>query len=364
MLIKYIKSLFAPKIPVIKNNTFLLWEPCSKSHSEVLPGYAKYLLDLGYHVSVLCVPERIKEGLFSRFNNRNLSINYLSKKQIRQYFLNNDLADIKGVLVTTVGKLCDSVHYEDIYKSFSNDADRSKLFFVEHEVSNSINAGTWREDFITLRKINYKNAGSVVVNPHYFGDVRITPKNKDITNFVTIGAIRNKRKDNNMIVDSAYALIKKGFKNFKITVIGKGHIKDLPKELHPYFHIKGRLSFDKMYKEIENADFVLTAYDENNPSHIRYNTSGTSGSFQLVYGFLKPCIITEAFAKINGFNNENAILYKNKDNYTDAFERAINLSTIEYASMQQNLKIYVDTLYNESLLNLKNLINKTAGEEQ
>ena len=77
MLIKYIKSLFAPKIPVIKNNTFLLWEPCSKSHSEVLPGYAKYLLDLGYHVSVLCVPERIKEGLFSRFNNRNLSINYL-----------------------------------------------------------------------------------------------------------------------------------------------------------------------------------------------------------------------------------------------------------------------------------------------
>ena len=54
-------------IPVIKDNTFFVWEPCSQSHSEVVPGYVKYLLDLGYHVSVLVNPDRYKEGLFSRF---------------------------------------------------------------------------------------------------------------------------------------------------------------------------------------------------------------------------------------------------------------------------------------------------------
>lgn len=358
MLIEYIKSLFAPKMPVIRDNTFLLWEPCSKSHSEVLPGYAKYLLDLGYHVSVLCVPERIKEGLFSKFKDDNLSINKLSKKQLKNFFLNDDLSSVKGVLVTTVGKLCDSVHYDEIYKTFNKNVNKSKLFFVEHEVSNSIDAGTWCEKLITLREINYKNSSSIVVNPHYFGNAKITPKNQDITNFITVGAIRDKRKNNSLIIDAAINLYNKGYRNFKITVIGKGHLKDLPENLRPYFDIKGHLPFDKMYHELEKADFVLTAYNEDNPKHIRYNTSGTSGSFQLVYGFLKPCIITKGFAAINGFNDDNAILYSGETNYTYALEKAVNLDVSEYEVMQHNLKKYVDNLYNISLANLKSLIEQ------
>ena len=56
--------------PVIKTdeNTFVVWEPCSQSHSEVVPGYAKYLLDLGYSVSIVVKPEHYHSGLFSRFS--------------------------------------------------------------------------------------------------------------------------------------------------------------------------------------------------------------------------------------------------------------------------------------------------------
>ena len=67
---KCIRKITGYKKPIIKDNTFLVWEACSKSHSEVVPGFAKYLLDLGYHVSVLLNPERYDEGLFSRFNER------------------------------------------------------------------------------------------------------------------------------------------------------------------------------------------------------------------------------------------------------------------------------------------------------
>lgn len=353
----YIKPLFEYKKPVIKNNTFIVWEPCSKSHSEVVPGYAKYLLDLGYHVSVLVNPQKYKEGLFARFKDKNLTLNKMSRKQIKEFFKKDSLENVEGVLVTTVGKLCDSIHYDESYATFNKNADRNKIFFVEHESKHSVDAGTWRENLITLRQLDYKNAKSVVVNPHYFGDVKITGKNTDITNFVTVGAIQAKKKNNNLIIDSVQALHDKGYRNFKVTVIGKGSLKHLPKDIQKYFDIKGRLPFDKMYDELEKADFMLTSYNEKDPMHIRYNTTGTSGNFQLVYGFTKPCIIIESFAPINGFDNSNSILYKKDSDYTQALEKCINMTKEDYATMQNNLKLYADKLYTESLNNLRGLIN-------
>ena len=64
LFFKYLMPIFDCKKPIIKDNTFIVWEPCSKSHSEVVPGYVKYLLDLGYHVSVIVNSNRLKEGLF------------------------------------------------------------------------------------------------------------------------------------------------------------------------------------------------------------------------------------------------------------------------------------------------------------
>ena len=215
-------------------------------------------------------------------------------QKLKKEYENNrrGLSDVKGLLVTTIGKLCDSVHYDDAYNSFNKDVDRKKIYFVEHEAKGSIDNGTWKEDLITLRKLNYKNANSVVINPHYFGEgVKVTDKNEDVTNFITIGALRAKRKNSGMLVEAAEKLHNKGITNFRITVVGKGKLKDLPKHLRKYFDIKGRLQYGKMYSEIEKSDYLLTAYDSQNPAHQRYVTTGTSGNFQLVFGFLKPCVI-------------------------------------------------------------------------
>ena len=67
------------KKPVIKENTFLVWEPCGHNHAEVVPGFVKYLLDMGYHVSVLVSPSAYKENLFARFNgDENISYNKMT----------------------------------------------------------------------------------------------------------------------------------------------------------------------------------------------------------------------------------------------------------------------------------------------
>ncbi len=349
------------KAPVIKDNTFVVWEPCSKSHSEVVPGYCKYLLDLGYHVSVLVTPDRYKEGLFSRFEEKNISYNKLTQREIKEYFKHNNIDRVKGVMVTTVGKICDCIHYNQAYSAFYPETDRKKLFFVEHEASFAVDKKSWQENLITLRKLNYKGAKSVVINPHYFGKIDITPKNRDITNFITIGAIRPNKKNSQMIVDAVQKIYDQGYKNFKVTVVGKGSIKHIPREIRQYFDVKGRLSFKRMYEEIEKADFMLTSYNEDDPEHIRYNTSGTSGNFQLMYGFLKPCIITEGFASINGLNKHNAILYKGDENYSNALIEGINMSAEDYTKMQGKLEEYEQKLYKESLENLKKLINNNQG---
>ena len=126
-MLDFVKKMLPVKKPIIKDNTFLIWEPCGKSHAEVVPGFAKYLCDLGYHVSVIVSKNAYKENLFSRIGeNLNISYNKMSKYQARAYFKQADLSDVKGLLVTTVDKLCKAPHFDRVYENFDKNVDKSK----------------------------------------------------------------------------------------------------------------------------------------------------------------------------------------------------------------------------------------------
>jgi len=348
--------------PVIKadENTFVVWEPCSRSHSEVVPGYAKYLLDLGYSVSIVVKPEHYRSGLFSRFSSDKLFFNVLSRREAKRYFKHADLSKLQGVMVTTAGKLCDRINFDAAYTHFNKTLDRKKLFLVEHDAKFAVDAGTWDENIITLRKLNYHGARSTMVNPHYFGKVQLTGKNDDITNFIMVGRLGAGQSDNAVIVEAAEKLIRDGIKNFKITVVGKGSLDELPPELADHVDIKGRLSFTDMFAELEKADFMLTSYDRE--KHRFYRTTGASGNFQLVYGIGKPCIIIRDFAGVNGFTDYNSIIYEKTADYADAMKKAIDMSGEEYAVIQKNLMNYSAALYDESGKNLADLIARQSGK--
>lgn len=351
-------KIFGIKKPQINENTFLIWEPCGKSHAEVVPGFAKYLSDLGYHVSVIVSEHAYEENLFSRIDkDLNISYNKMSKSQARKYFKSTDLSDVAGLLVTTVDKLCQAPHFETVYNSFNKNVDKSKLYFVVHDIKERVWANAMSEDLISLRELNFEGIDykTVVINPHYFGRINITPKN-DFTNFVTVGELAIGKKNFDLFVTTAQKLIHNGITNFKITVIGKGKLEALPKEVVPYFDIKGRLPFDKMFEEIEKGDFLLTSYIDEE-MHLRYIHQGTSGNFQLVYAFCIPIIIKDNFAPINGFSDKNSILYKDDDDFYNAIIKGINMSAQDYSNMQEGIKIYAQNLYNKSLENFKQLIN-------
>ena len=331
--------------PKIDGNTFLLWEPCSRNHAEVTPGYTKYLLDLGYNVSVLVEPERIDEGLFSLFGeNERVYLNRIPRKNTKKFLLKHGLADAKGILISTLnGK----VRIKDIPL-----AAGQKILCVSHDIKDD--AAWIDEKTITLRRMC--NRKTVVVNPHYFGAVAKSSKNRTV-NFISVGALSKKRRNVSLLVEAAEKLYQASVHDFRITVIGKGMLCSLPKKLRPFFRILGRLEFQEMYKEMQQSDFFLPLLDPLISKHDRYITTGTSGSFQLIYGFLKPPVIASRFAPINGFDTTNSIIYENNADLATAMEKAIRMTAEEYSTRQKNLELYTEKLYSESLENLSQLID-------
>src|SRR5699024_1247453 len=114
--------------------------------------------------------------------------------------------------------------------------------------------------------------------------------------------------------------------------------------------------YPTLYSEVNNADFFLPLLDPENPDHDRYIKDGTSGSFQLIYGFAKPCLINKKFAGVHGFDSENSIVYEKNSDLPQAMADAINMSKEEYENKQTKLKELASDIYKKSLENLRGLL--------
>lgn len=356
----YLGALFTKRTaPRVDANTFFVWEPCTHSHAEVVPGYVKYLLDLGFNVSVLLTPRRLDEGLFSRFDDPRITLNRMSQAAILHHFRKNGLGEAKGILITTARKIGRKDSYRSEYSLFERRRPEQKVLLVEHDVRRAVDADFLGDDTLTLRKIDYKGARTCAVNPHYFGAVRLTTKNEGVTHFITIGALRARRRNTALLIEAAEQLHTQGVDRYKITVIGRGTLRGIPAHLRQHFDIKGRVDFATLYSEVERADFFLMLLDPDNPAHERYLTTATSGNVQLIYGFAKPCLIAAPFAHVHGFNEQNALVYTHNAELAAHMHAAISMTADEYHTMQQAVKRLADSVYAESLANLTTLIAPT-----
>lgn len=341
--------------PYCNQNTFFVWEPCTHSHAEVVPGYCKLLLDAGYEVSLFIEPRRIKEGLFSLFSNERLHINQLRNRATRKYFKNNGLSCSAGILVTTAGKLAKDSNYELAKTKLGPPRKDQKVLLVEHDIRNGADLGTISSDIITLRQVNYRNTITTPINPHYFGEIQEHCKSEQ-TVFAAVGALRGKRRNAELMIGAVEELHKKGISNFCILIIGKSDKEFIPRHLREYFIRLGRLSFAQLYQRVQCCDFLLPLLDPERPSHRRYITTGTSGTFQLGLGFKKPLIIEKTFAQINRLNTSNSVIYHGNNNFHVAMQEAISMTPKNYEIMRSAVEETARQVYSESLENLKSLL--------
>ena len=112
-----------------------------------------------------------------------------------------------------------------------------------------------------------------------------------------------------------------------------------------------------MYKELEKADFMLPLLDPDSEIHNRYTECGTSGNFQLSYGFRLPMVIAKKFAEPNLLNNENSIIYNKNSDFKNATIRAINMENSEYKRFVNSLNKLYNDLHNKSLESLRNIVS-------
>lgn len=340
-----------------KENTVLLIE-ANNSHTELLPSFVKYLNELNYNVEIIANSEQI--GFLPNLNaNKTFFFNIpgigtiLKFKKIEKYSfiiftsyrLYYPTPDRKSPKSTIFD-------YFDI-KYIRKKGQKKAAAYVFHHIEDYNEL--IKEPSIVLSDVLKSNNELFVINPCYFKEN--TPKNKNKkTVFVAVGKLENSRKNSNLLFNNIKELLKEDIKNFEVNIIGDNTIDCIPNDLKGFINIKGKLNFEKLYQTLELADFYLPLLDPI--EHKRYLTLGTSGSFQLIRGFLLPPVIHSVFADAHDFNNENSIIYNQNEEFSSMLKVAINMNNEKYLSLQKNLFKNREKIYNNSIQNLKTLLDK------
>ena len=323
-------------------------------HGECIPGFYKYLSELNFDVDVLVSESVYKEKALDAVNCKNvyhcnielmaLLLQYVLMERYKFVIFNSNAflwaEKKKGKWFTVLQEFPFLNNYLD------------KIYVLEHQMEYLNKTLLEMGHVFVLTDKLPLDKRLVPVNCHWFGNREIRPKNK-MTQFISVGAMIPMRRNFEMLLEAVTYLVNRGITNFHITIIGVGKLDDIDAKILPFFSILGRVSYPVMYVEMQNSDFFLTLLDPDNPAHDRYITTGTSGSFQLVYGFSKPCLIAEKFADIYGFSPENAIVYKENQELGPAMLQAIDMTEADYDGIRNNLGTVSNDIYNKSLENLK-----------
>ena len=341
-----------------ENNKALLVE-FNDYHGECIPGFYKYLTDLNYDVDVLIHEKIYKEKALDMINCKNVYhgdvelmgqlLQYIFIERYKVVLFNSNAFSSKevGKWFTVLQEFPFLCNYLD------------KVYILEHQLEyldkKLLGMG---HVFVLTDKIPLDKR-LIPVNSHWFGNVSLPPKNK-VVRFISAGAIDPARKNFTILLDAVECLYKKGITNFHITVIGLGKLDSINPKTRQFFSTLGRIPYSDMYAEMRKADFYLSLLDPENPEHDRYITLGTSGSFQLIYGFSKPCLIAEKFAEVYGFSKENALVYKGNKDLVLAMQKAIALTETEYEKIRSNLINLSNSIYNESFDNLRRALCKSS----
>ena len=343
---------------IVKPKTIVIIE-INYCHWETIPGLCHYLSELGYNIDIMTRYDA--EKIFESLHNAKVSIfefnevtfdkiiknyNFSEYERIiynskRLYFKENDI-NAEGLDIAEYYDVVPKAKKDNIY--VQHHIDKIDIFYEPNQI-------------ILANPSNNSKLEKFVVNPHYFGEFKLKDyKNEDIVNFISIGELSEKRRNSYLLISAVKNLHNLGINNFKITVIGRGKIDELDSDIQKYFEVLGRVDYQTMFQKLNESDFILPLLDPELESHKRYMDSGTSGTFQLVYGFNKPCIIHKTFADIYEFDGSNSIIYEANDKLSETMQKAIAITNDEYKNIQTNLAKTVQRIQQKSLLNVQKIL--------
>ena len=357
----YLKLLLE-KVP---EKTVLLAEP-NAFHGECLPGYVKYFRELGYKVVILCRYANYKEDPFCRFAEKPTRY-CLTIWGMRKYLRSRKVKEYEYVLLTSARSYMNEYRYYWRYPDFLKMLPEGKcgVGLIEHEFGAESYGEFWNkqsedskylkelfEHTFVLTGFSFKNREIPMLNPHYFGDIKpkqTLSEGKRI--FVAVGKISDGTRNYSQLFDALLNLPDEF--DYEIRVIGSGTLDNVPEKLRSKFNILGRLNFEDMYRNLEEADFFLPLLDpEKQKAYLRYCTTG---SRQLILGFHLVSLMQKEFADHYGFSSRNTIVYD--INLAGAVMKALKMTDEEYLRIKVNLEHLGKDV---EVISLKNLQRKLS----
>jgi len=344
----------------IKEKSVLLTE-LNSFHGECLPGMAKYFLDLGYNVDVLLNKKEAKLMPFSGYFDDKISVFPAPPETIKS-ILCSDIIEQYDYLYINSNKYKNQSVSEYIGNNIKYPTD--KIITMHHDAMSygTVNFNTsnfepvYLAEFPVLKDKEYKR-----INVHFYKEIGKHTKN-NLTQFIVVGNIESFRKNHGSLLDAVTKLVAEGITDFKITIISRIGNLELPAEIKNFFEFKKNLAYPRMYAELEQADFLLTLFDTDNPEHDRYITTGSSGTYQLSYGFNIPVLIPYKFqTAVNGFNNLNSIGYNDNNDLVNAMKFCINMEDEQYINYKSNLANLEKEIYDISLSNLRKITGSSKS---
>ncbi len=215
----------------------------------------------------------------------------------------------------------------------------------------------------TLSNCHYKGYDLPILSASYFGKLRkkkAIGKNKNI---LFIGGSNDRIGIERAIGPSVRQYRRS---NIRMGYIGAwNEKKELPSRLYHtlkgdgdikgwgYIHKYGRLSFEEMYKCIEDSDFLLF-YPRLEGGGEAFLQGKTSGTKQLSIGFLKPCILQENIAAAFGMPLDTCVTFKKT--LQEAIHKIMGMSEDDYKGIVDRLEAYRESVLQESLNDLRHSI--------
>lgn len=331
----------------------------NRGHGECIPGYVKYLLELGYKVEVLVLEAVYKEKPLAGINDNSAQIHGVSLRVMQEILKHRKCQFFKKIVFISsrvlIKKYSISMRVDKLFNCINKYAE--KVIMLEHAIEETIGEPKVKYRITVLAKTQLdvnKDIHMAYVNSNYFvedynhvkgeGDERIT--------FAMVGYIGDKKE---VLLESFKYLDEKGYSSYKIVVAGRDIELNLEDKYKDKIEFLGWLTYEEMYEVLKKVDFYLPLLDINNEGHKKFLKERTSGGFQLIYGFEIPALIEKSFGESHELNTSNSIIYDDND-IGKAMERAIAMSGEEYQKLRENLRITKEKIREESLSNLKSIM--------
>lgn len=356
LLLDYLKKENKNKVLIIEPHPY---------HGEVLPSIVKYFQNLNYDVDLMIRKEIFEQKVFCKVPNKPKMIIY-KPEDLKGILSQNKIAEYDFIFCSSLefahdGNCGFGFKVTQRFRDFWGITPKTKygtlgIYHTSSLITEFEDYDFYKEGRVfTTFDLNYQ--GTKMLNPHYYGNIKIKEKLNRKLKLIVVGFV----KDPNLIINTVETLLDSGIKNFEITIICRFPF-DYPRHIRRQIKFKQNIDFPHMYKEMEKADFCLPLLDPEKEDHKRFLSGSLTGTYMLMLGFLKPCLINEVFAKAYKLDESNSIIYAKTD-LGGAIKQALKVNGEEYNTMQNSLKTLREDIHNKSFNNLETTI-KYLKEKQ